>query len=228
MKIILTAIIICLANNTGFCKINSMRILPAKDTLSQNKINSKIKINSFEAIVKGSTVTCVWLIAPEIRNNYFELERSFDGVNFKVVALAFGIEESSNTNIKYKFKDNNEALKLNDIVYYRLRHIGDDSVVENCKLIKISLLQSASNALGVVPNPFATNFTYEFIAPSTGYIITKIKNLGGRLISTKHMAVTKGYNNLAIDDFTGFCSGAYIIEVIMNGSIIGRQKINKV
>ena len=227
MKIILTIIIICLAN-TGFCKINSVRILLAKDTLLQNKINSKVKINSFEAIVKGSTVTCTWLIAPEIRNNYFELERSFDGVNFKVIALAFGTLDSSNTNIKYKFKDNNEALKLNDIVYYRLRHIGYDSVVENCKLIKIPLLQSASNALGVVPNPFATNFTYKFIAPSTGYIITKIKNLGGRLISTKHTAVTKGYNNLAIDDFTGLCSGAYIIEVIMNGSIIGRQKINKV
>ena len=228
MKIILTAIIICLVHNTGFCKINSIRILPAKDSLLHNKINFKEKITSFEAIVNGSTVTCTWLIAPEIRNNYFELERSFDGKNFKVIALAFGVEDSSNTNIEFKFKDNNEALKLNDIVYYRLRHIGNDSIVENCKLIKILLLQSTSNLLGIFPNPFATNFTYKFIAPSTGYIITKIKNLGGRLMATKHTAVTKGYNNLAIDDFTGFCSGAYIIEVIMNGNIIGRRKINKV
>ncbi len=123
------------------------------------------------------------------------MERSFDGVNFKAVALTFGI---------------------------------DYSIVENCWLIKIWLLQSASNALEVVPIPFATNFTYKLIASSTGYIITKIINLSGRLMDTKHTAVTKDYNNHAVDDLAGFCSGVYIIEVIMNGSIIGRQKIKKV
>ena len=172
-----------------------MRIIHPKDFLLQNQTDFKVNINSFKAIVNGSTVTCIWVIVPEIWNNYFILERSFDNINFKAVALAFGI---------------------------------DAGIVENCGLIKISLLQSASNALEVLPNPFATNFKYKLIAPSTGYIITKIINLGGRLMATKHTAVTKGYNNLAVDDLAGFCCGVYIIEVIMNGSIIGRQKINKV
>jgi hypothetical protein len=163
----------------------------------------------------------------EINNNYFELERSFDGVNFKVTAIAFGAEGSSNANISYQFKDNNEALKRNDFVYYRLKQIGNDSIVQYSRLIKISLSQNAAKELGVVPNPFASNFTYNLNAPSTGYVITKIINLGGRLMATKHTAVTKGNNNLAIDDLNGFSSGVYIMEVMMNGSIIGRQKINK-
>jgi hypothetical protein len=190
-------------------------------------MGSQVEITVFEAAVKGRSVTCNWKTAVEINNNYFELERSFDGVNFKVTAIAFGAEGSSNATINYQFKDNDEALKRNDIVYYRLKQIGNDSIIHIIKMIKISLSQNAAKELGVVPNPFATNFTYNLNAPSTGYIITKIVNLGGRLMATKHTAVNKGNNNLAIDDLTGFSSGVYIMEVMMNGSIIGRQKITK-
>jgi hypothetical protein len=221
------AILICLANSAGFCNIVIFNALRDKDSLLQDKIGSQVKIISFEAIVKGSAITCNWVTALEINNNYFELERSFDGVNFKVTAIAFGAEGSSNANISYQFKDNNEALKRNDFVYYRLKQIGNDSIVQYSRLIKISLSQNAAKELGVVPNPFASNFTYNLNAPSTGYVITKIINLGGRLMATKHTAVTKGNNNLAIDDLNGFSSGVYIMEVMMNGSIIGRQKINK-
>jgi hypothetical protein len=227
MRKISFAIIICLVNNIGFCHVISSNNLPEKDSLLQNKMGSQVKITSFEAIVKGSSVNCNWITAVEINNNYFELERSFDGVNFKVSAIVFGAEGSSDVNINYQFKDNNEALKRNDVVYYRLKQIGNDSIIHFSRLIKISLSQNATAALGVVPNPFASNFTYNLNAPSTGYVITKIINLGGRLMTTKHTPVNKGNNNLAIEDLNGFSSGVYIMEVMMNGSIIGRQKINK-
>ena len=71
-----------------------MRIIHAKESLLQNKTDFKVNINSFKAIVNGSTVNCIWVIVPEIKNNYFELERSFNGVNFKAVALTFGIDYS--------------------------------------------------------------------------------------------------------------------------------------
>jgi hypothetical protein len=216
-----------LASYTSFCKITNANIAFINDSVLQNTIASKVKLTSFEATVKGSSITCNWITSVEINNNYFELERSFDGVNFKVTALVFGAEGSSNTAIKYRFKDNNEALKRNDIVYYRLKQIGNDSVVQYSQLIKVALSKSSTNALGVVPNPFASNFTYNLNAPTAGFVITKIINLGGRLMAIKHTSVNKGINKLAIDDVAAFSSGVYIMEVTMNGSIIGRQKITK-
>ena len=227
MKIFIIVAFIFFTPTIAFCKISNHKPLLKKDSLLKNKADSQVKIVSFEAVVKGKTVICQWTTASEINNNYFELERSFDGVNFKVTALVFGAEGSTNVSINYQYKDNNEALRRNDIVYYRLKQNGNDSTVQYSKLIKISLSQNPSTTLGVVPNPFASTFTYNLHVPTTGYVITKIINLGGRLMTTKHSAVIKGNNSLAMDDLTGFSSGVYIMEVIMNGSIIGRQKITK-
>ena len=68
---------------------------------------------SFDASVLNNTVTCKWITAEEINNNYFQLERSFDGVNYSTVAMIFGAENNTSSQETYTYKDNAAALKNN-------------------------------------------------------------------------------------------------------------------
>jgi hypothetical protein len=227
MKTTLFSTAISLLSFTSFGQKIASVTTSVDNISSVSESTSLVKYSSFDALLTGKTVTCNWVTEQEINHNYFELESSFDGTNFKTAAIIFGQEGNSSIKQSYQFKDKNAALKMNDVVYYRLKQIDNDGYVQYSNPVKLKLKETIVSELAVVPSPFANNLTYTFQAPANGFVISKIINLGGRNMLTKHSAVTKGTNSLQIDELDNFSKGLYIIEVTMNGNVIGRQKINK-
>lgn len=228
MKTISITLIICLLTFSVFGKSTKLYNTNLSDSNNKNQASHVVSFQSFDAILIGKTVTCKWITNQEVNHNHFELEASFDGENFKTLVLVFGANGNMNDGQRYQFKDKSLALKRNDFVYYRLKLIGINGNENYSKVIKLALTENAMSELGAVPNPFLENITYSVKAPNNGYVITKIINLGGRLMAMKHIAVNKGDNKLSLDQLNGFSTGMYIMVVTMNGNVIGRQKINKV
>ncbi len=97
-----------------------------------------VSILSFDAQKANGKNELVWKVAQETDFNYYEVERSIDGINFSDAALVFAY---GNTTAKsdYAFADNISKL-LSGAVYYRIISISTDgrNLSSDVRMIKMN------------------------------------------------------------------------------------------
>ena len=186
-----------------------------------------VKYYSFDASVSNNVVTCNWVTEEEINNNYFELERSFDGTNYSTAAMIFAAENNRGSQQTYQYKDNAAVLKNKYIVYYRIKQVDKDGTATYSKVIAVKLKAEPVTTLQVAPNPFIESMTVKVESTESGLAITNIMNANGQTISSTQTNVTKGMNNLKISNLHSLSKGMYVVQVSINGVIKGNQKLIK-
>ncbi len=186
-----------------------------------------VKYYSFDASVSDNVVTCSWITEEEINNNYFELERSFDGVNYSTTGMIFAAENNTGALQSYQYKDKATALKNKYIVYYRIKQVNKDGSASYSKVVTVKLKSGPANVLQISPNPFIENLTLKIQCAESGNAITKIINANGQTVVSTQTKVNKGTNKVQITNLNGLSKGMYVVQVVINGVTKGNQKIIK-
>ncbi len=89
-------------------------------------VEHKINIVDFKVVKTQGKVSVNWSTDNAVPTNYFEVEKSTNGKDFKTVALVLGADPSIAECDCYGYLD-----KMNKKeTYYRLKHIGPDGEVE--------------------------------------------------------------------------------------------------
>jgi len=76
-----------------------------------------VKLVSFKVFYENQETTFEWITNTEINNDYFTIEKSFDGINFDEIAIIAGAGSSSEE-LFYRYSDNDI---LEGISYFRLK-----------------------------------------------------------------------------------------------------------
>lgn len=130
------AIIVFLANTTIQAQSTIASSTQAKTNVPKSETVANVVLQSFDLTKSGNAIKINWQTASEKNNNYFEIQRSIDGVQYEVIALMFA-KEDAEKGAAYRYTDQ-EMAKLNaDKVYYRLRIIditGKSTMIESKKL----------------------------------------------------------------------------------------------
>ncbi len=114
-----------------------------------------VQLLSLEAIFENDQVILDWSTAAELNNNFFAVERSFNGIDFVEIGQVPGAG-TTNEIQHYTYVDKDIA---NGIIYYRLRQVDFDGVFEFSPIVSANV--NLSNFLfDVFPNPsFDRNIT---------------------------------------------------------------------
>jgi hypothetical protein len=112
-------------NNSAANQINSI-VIPGTSfyedwILVDNTNPLPIELSNFEVSCDNETIDIVWTTQSEINNNYFTVEKSYDGITFFEISTITGAGNSNST-INYALNDNN----TNELVYYRLKQVDFD------------------------------------------------------------------------------------------------------
>ena len=107
-----------------------------------------VTLINFSHIVEGSLVTLEWNTASELNNDFFTLERSADGMNFREIARVAGAGTTSEM-VNYQYLD---RLPGQDASYYRLSQTDFDGTHEILGVVSVQL-QAISQPLKIYPNP---------------------------------------------------------------------------
>jgi hypothetical protein len=130
------AIIVFLTNTTLQAQSTTASSTAAKSNVSKSETAANVVLQSFDLTKSGNAIKINWQTATEKNNNYFEIQRSIDGIQYEVIALMFA-KEDAEKGAAYRYTDQ-EIAKLNaDKVYYRLRIIdmtGKIIMIESRKL----------------------------------------------------------------------------------------------
>jgi len=160
-------------NGTTFGYTNSD--IPAGSSVSQGSL--PVNLIYFNANVVQSKVYIQWTTASEINNNYFEIQRSEDAINFHTIAKIYGAG-NSNSIINYEYID--EISPESNVYYYRLHQVdfnGDNSTSEIIS-VEIDKIFNDFIRIGNSENYIILLFS----TPISGEIKVKMFDNGGRLV----------------------------------------------
>lgn len=185
-----------------------------------------VKYQSFTGNAVNKSVVLNWVTAQEANNNYFEIERSFTGKDFTSIGIAMDGFENG-TKKEYAFKDNSPLLEDREIVYYRLKQFDNDGKYSYSSILVVRLKSISKLDIQVSPNPFTERLTVRFTGTQNTTADVSLTNMSGQAVINKKMSTSKGYNNIQVEGLSSLPSGTYLATVIINGQVVGSQKIVK-
>jgi hypothetical protein len=144
-----------------------------------------IKLLSFKVLEGIQYNTISWATALEINNDYFSLERSFDGFNFESIGNISGNGNSSGIH-HYAFKDLDFKYPT---LYYRLVQFDFDGENSTSELVKVSRNIVLQEEINVFPNPFNGELMHiELDLSKHSAVDVKLVNIRGETIYSNSIA----------------------------------------
>jgi hypothetical protein len=121
-------------------------------------------------------VDLAWTTSAEINATYFEVEKSYDGTNFRKIGQ---VQTSFNklTPSSYGFVDH-ENTQFN---YYRIKMLHTDGYILYSNVVFIRR-DNAPNQIFVTPNPFSGTVTVRFSRTPTGPVTISFFDMAGKLV----------------------------------------------
>ena len=168
-----------------------------------------------------------WITDAETGNDHFEVERSFDQTNFSTVGIILGAQSNNGISNQYSFKDGAPELLNHTVIYYRLKQVDADgkftySVV---KMVRINTVTKAF--VQVSPNPYMDKLNVNFVSDASGNAEVRLISASGNLVKITASSITKGYNNIQLQDLQSQAPGLYIANIIINGKVVASLKVLK-
>lgn len=158
----------------------------------------------WDAVKKEKSVYLKWTTGAEINNDYFEIERSSDAKNWRVILKIPGHGDSKEIH-NYNANDNYPLPGEN---YYRLKQTDFDGTN---KYSRVKIIKNYENELILYPNPAEDILFYKVTDPSKQFKV-EIINSSGKIVETHEIPDKYNYdNNLNIAHLN---KGVYLLKYI--------------
>ena len=167
-----------------------------------------IVLLDFSAECKDNFTNVSWTTATEINNDYFELEKSYDAVNFVSLGTVKGSGNSHQVK-EYQYTDYETTDKT---VYYRLKQVDFDGQVEVFDIIPASCSVNPSFEVNqLLFNDNQLNFNITTSQNQEANI--QLLNAQGQLIKTFKTFLNIGVNQIKLEN-NRLCSGIYMLNIV--------------
>ena len=200
--------------NTGmiFTRTEAGELITAESSVSIGAVSGPlaVKLISFNAVLKNKTGLLNWVTENELNNNYFEVERSEDGVTFYNRSSVKGYGTSALTQY-YQYNDN---ISTNiSAIYYRLKIVDLNGKFSYSKIIILRLNEIYNEKFGVYPNPFIDNLKISITTSQDINAQYRILSFDGKEILSEKVFLQKGINIVIAKDLYQLASGIYFFEI---------------
>ncbi len=171
----------------------------------------------FRSTLNNNVVQLNWKVLENQFVQYFEVERSTDGVNFNTLYRA-DPQVARTGIVSYGYIDNISNI-TGDNIFYRIRLYQAGSQVKLSNIAKHQLSESVQHNIRVIPNPVRDNMQVQINSQTDGKASILIYNQVGEIITTTTVTVQKGSNSISLDVMKGKPGGVYHAVISLGGKI---------
>jgi uncharacterized repeat protein (TIGR01451 family) len=191
--------------NDLFTDISTAVIGPSGGPLS-------VKLTSFTAALQGNNGLLRWTTESEINNDYFEIERSEDGIHFSQSGTVSG---SGTTGLVHTYSFSDPINTTTKNIYYRLKDVDINGKFGYSSIVAIRLNGTAAtiNKISVYPNPFVSDIKVAITSPATVTGAFRLISLDGKEVLNRRIVLQGGDNIVVLKDLGVLASGSYFLEV---------------
>ena len=183
------------------------RVNSLDDVAIMGSVVLPVKLQSFTATNKATSVDLKWNVALESGIINYEVERSADGVKF---------DKLNSINAKnlasYNLNDNTPAKGSN---FYRLRINEINGVFSYSDIVKVEIAGTALNINSLYPNPVTSFVKLNIGNDAASKASISVLDISGKVILTDNVSLIAGITEKTINT-SNLKSGIYILK--LNGS----------
>ena len=182
-----------------------------------------VQLVSFQGNVNASNkISLQWEVSNNKTADQFEVQRSYDGKDFKTVGIVFSSEKMDTEN--YMFY---ETISSFDKVMYRLKMIDKSGHINYSRaLVFQNKLTTTNSNIKILGNPVTDQLTFNYTAFTSRSIDVRIYDMTGRVLMTNKMNSLEGNNMISFSLDSTFKPSMYVVEV-SNGTDIQKAKFVK-
>jgi hypothetical protein len=185
---------------------------------SNETVSTGIEYASLTATASDKSVFINWVTVSEQNNSHFEVERSLDSKAFKTVAMVLDGFTATGTGKSYKFKEDAGAVNKGKTVYYRLKQVGTDNLVNYSAVLAVQ----RNSTVTVFPKQAASNLrsnNRDIKASGTADVVHV--NANGQILLSKQSDM--GLKNVSAEELK-ISAGIFTAQVLMNGTLFMNPK----
>jgi len=190
MKKIVTVLLITIVTQS----LNAQLDLAFISNFSANSTNSNNRLN--------------WVIANNRAANGFEIEKSTDGKNFKVIAVLIATEKFGTESYTYA----DTAIGA-DKIMYRLRILIKNQHDFYSRIILVRSKVTPDNNIRLMGNPVKDKLFFNYSSTKVQQTDFKIYSFTGKILLTREISSFKGNNLITIPLGSDFAPGMYVLEI---------------
>jgi len=169
-----------------------------------------IELVSFTSECIDNKTILKWETVSENNSSYFDLEKSTDGITWRVIGQV-SAAGNSNEHLSYSLSDNEN----NSNSYYRLNQVDFDGKNEYFGPISSSC-EITSFIFNTIPNPSKEDFFLQIYSKEDETVNIEIMDLNGKLVHSNIYEVQNGINIFPVN--SAFKNGVYYIKLIRNNN----------
>ncbi|MBD2767477.1 T9SS type A sorting domain-containing protein [Hymenobacter sp. BT664] len=206
----MSSALVTVTSNVGSClRTDNNTPNNSASRTTQRQPPLPVELKAFEVSALGRDAVLNWTTASELRNERFEIERSFDARSFEGVGTERG-QGSSTRPTDYRFIDAGAGRQGYPLVYYRLRQVDTDGTASwsPVRVVKFTSFTKATVALH--PNPAPGHTTLDLTDLSAGAYQVWILDLMGRQVGADVLAAPSEHP-LNIEHLL---PGTYVVRVV--------------
>ncbi|MEO1436677.1 MAG: T9SS type A sorting domain-containing protein, partial [Bacteroidota bacterium] len=180
-----------------------------------------IDLLRFEGQFVGEGVLLNWATASETGNDYFELYRSFDGIQFEAIGR---VESQGNgTQVqRYDYLDQEYKIGLN---YYQLKQVDLDGSVSFSEVVPVRVGPSDS-VMEVFPNPAYSEITIQMELARNAHYTLRMFDVLGKQVYAQQVDGNAAVVQSQVD-LRGFANGVYLLNLEGPEGVILTRKVVK-
>ena len=169
-----------------------------------------VELLSFNGDCNEGQVNLSWQTATEHNSDYFEVEKSRDGMNWQVLTTVNAAGNSTQL-LNYEAVDAH-AMEGNN--YYRLTQVDIDGTTKTYDVINVSCSGAAKGYFSAYPNPSTGSFQVILNDKNlVGSGILSVKDTKGSELLNRTIEVKPGINMFSVTDLN-LAPGVYYIQIV--------------
>jgi hypothetical protein len=164
-----------------------------------------IVLEHINAVANGGANKLTWKTSMESNIQGFRIQRSYNGLDFSDVAFVFASGSSSS----YQYSD--KMMTTIGAVYYRLQVVEANGYTYSPTVSILSSVKQSAITMG--PNPFSAHIQLTINSSKEEAIQYILTETDGRLLHRGNIEVSKGTNNVFINNLSTLKKGMYLLQI---------------
>jgi hypothetical protein len=166
-----------------------------------------VKLISFQGSLNSNLVSLKWEIADNKNAQRFEVEKSYNGIDFSVA----GIVTATGRNGRESYSFTRDISSNTKVMYFRLKMFDNNNIAEHSRILAFQ--QSNTDNIKVLNNPVNDKLTFSYMSEYSQSISIKVYDMAGRLHMNLKIATHPGLNVFSFPLAATIKKGVYVVDV---------------
>ncbi len=172
-----------------------------------------VGLANLTAALRNNGVLLQWQTFTEQNSNYFNIQRSIDGVHFNTIGFTAAAGNSTKV-LNYAYSDSESKTYLKTTLYYRVQEVNLDSQSYNSNTVSVESNKQGA-LFSVSPNPVMSNLFIQSQQDAADAVI-HIYDANGKV---KYATVASLYSSAStLLNVANLSAGIYFLSIEANGN----------